>query len=63
MTLTYFSPFAFLSWTKDVEPSATEDSQTPVENNREILIDMISAGACESEYGVQMLMSVYPDRF
>ena len=30
---------------------------------REIVGDMIAAGACESEHGVQMFMSVFPDQF
>jgi hypothetical protein len=34
-----------------------------LEERREIVGDMIAAGACDSKYGVQMLISVFPDQF
>lgn len=45
-------------------PRTTDQTnQTDDAERRRIVSEMIAAGACDSEYGVQMLMSVFPDRF
>ncbi|UWQ12931.1 hypothetical protein K3556_08045 [Aliiroseovarius sp. M344] len=64
MTTLSLSPFSFLNWTfqKDTENVDDTDQFDGVER-RKIIGDMIAAGACDSEYGVQMLMSVFPEQF
>jgi len=64
MTALSLSPFSFLAWTfRKPEPMVEDTSPFDDAERRKIVGDMIAAGACDSEYGVQMLMSVFPDRF
>ncbi|GAA6208420.1 hypothetical protein NBRC116601_17130 [Cognatishimia sp. WU-CL00825] len=64
MTTLSISPFSFFTrpfWKP--EATAVNGAQKTEIQRRQILSEMIAAGACDSEYGVQMLMSVYPDQF
>ena len=64
MTALTLFPFTFLagpvrtSVAKVAEENSTEDAE-----RQAFVSEMIAAGACESEYGVQMMMSVFPGRF
>lgn len=56
--------FSFFRWTSRRSEQMTDQTiQTDDAERRRIVGEMIAAGACDSEYGVQMLMSVFPDRF
>ena len=64
MTALSLSPFSFPTWTSwKSEPKVDDTIQIDDAERREIVSEMIAAGACDSEYGVQMLMSVFPDQF
>lgn len=64
MTALSFSRFSFPTWLfRASEPKTDDTAPFDDAERRKIIGDMISAGACDSEYGVQMLMSVYPDQF
>lgn len=65
MTVPALSPFSFLTWTfRKSGPRNAEDPDIIDDaERRKIVREMIAAGACNSEYGVQMLMSMYPDQF
>jgi hypothetical protein len=64
MTALTLSPFSFLTWTsRKADSSAADTARIDDVERRKIVGDLISAGACESEHGVQMLMSVFPDQF
>ncbi|SEK09623.1 hypothetical protein MAA5396_04826 [Marinovum algicola] len=64
MTALTLSPFSFLAWTfRKYERAADDTARFDDVERRKIVGDLIAAGACESEYGVEMLMSVCPDRF
>lgn len=64
MSALSLSSFSFFNSTyKRVEPQADGTSPNDDVERRKIVGDMIAAGACDSEYGVQMLMSVFPDQF
>ena len=45
------------------EPKVDDTALFDDVERRKIVGDMIAAGACDSECGVQMLMSVFPDQF
>ncbi|PHQ79158.1 MAG: hypothetical protein COB65_12990 [Thalassobium sp.] len=64
MTALFFSSFPRLTWPARKAAPKVDDS-APVHDvaRRKIVSEMIAAGACDSEYGMQMLMSVYPDEF
>jgi hypothetical protein len=64
MTVLPLSPLSFLNrffW-KD-RHKAGDTTQLDAAERRRIFGEMITAGACGSEYGAQMLMSVFPDEF
>lgn len=64
MTALSLSPFSFLTRTYwKAEPKVDDTAPFDDVERRKVVGDMISAGACDSEYGVQMLMSVFPDQF
>lgn len=64
MTALFLSPFSFVIWTsRKAQPKVDDTVLYDGRERREIVGDMIAAGACDSEYGVQMLMSVFPDQF
>lgn len=64
MTALSIRQIPFLNWTRRSVPARTETT-APVHDpqRRDFACQLIAAGACDSEFGVQMLMSVYPDRF
>ncbi len=45
------------------EPKAIKTEQFDATARRQIVNDMIATGACDSEYGVQLLMAAFPDQF
>ena len=63
--------FSFFPWTSRKSEQMTDRTiKTDDAERHRIVGEMIAAGACDSEYGVQMLMSVFqmlmsvfPDRF
>lgn len=58
------SPFSSFTWFIRKDAPKSDDTTQPNDvERRRIIGDMIAAGACESEYGVQMLMSVFPEEF
>lgn len=61
LSLPFFSFFSLSSRTS--EPMIDDAIQTTDAERRRFVSDMISAGACDSENGVQMLMSIYPSKF
>ena len=64
MSALSLSSFSFFKSTyQRVEPQADGNNPNDDVERRKIVGDMIAAGACDSEYGVQMLMSVFPDQF
>lgn len=75
MTAFSLSPFSVLNWPfRKTAPKgdATAGQEAPKvydtapfddAERRRIVGDLIAAGACDSEYGVHMLMSVFPDQF
>ena len=64
MTALSISTFSFLSRAfRKTEPKVDDIAMVNDVERRKIVGDMIAAGACESEYGVLMLMSVCPDQF
>jgi len=64
MTALFLSPFSFLASTpRKSEPKADDTATFNDVERRKIVGNMIAAGACDSEYGVQMLMSIFPDQF
>lgn len=64
MTALSLSPFSFLTWSfRKTELEVDDTFQIDDVERNEIAVDMISASACNSEYGAQMLMSLYPDQF
>lgn len=64
MTVLSVFPFSFFSWTyRKAEPMVHKTAPFDGAERRMIVADLITAGACDSEYGVQMLMSVFPDQF
>lgn len=64
MTALFLSPFSFLNWTFRKAETKVDDTALHYDvERRKVVGHMISAGACNSETGVQMLMSVYPDQF
>lgn len=61
MSLPAFSVFP---WTARKSEQITDQTiQTDDAERRRIVSEMIAAGACDSEYGVQMLMSVFRTSF
>ena len=64
MTALARSPFSLFTWTRQMpEPKVDDTHPYDDTERREIVGDMIATGACDSEHGVQMLMSVFPDQF
>lgn len=64
MTALFLSPISFLTWTfRKADSKVHDPAQLDGVERRKIVGDMIAAGACDSEYGVLMLMSIYPDQF
>lgn len=64
MTALSISRFSFLNWTfRTTEPKVEDSARHYDAERRKIVGHMIAAGACNSEHGVQMLMSVFPDQF
>lgn len=64
MTALSLSPFSILNWTfRKAKPKVDDTALFYDVERRKIVGHMIAAGACNSEYGVQMLMSVFPDQF
>lgn len=59
-------PFPFLVYHlayRKGEPKVDDTAPFSDVERRKIVGDMIAAGAFDSEYGAQMFMSVFPDRF
>lgn len=64
MTALFLSPLSLLTWPfRTSEPTVEDNGKVTDEEGRRIVNDLIAAGACDSDYGVQMLMAVYPDQF
>jgi hypothetical protein len=64
MTALTLSPFSFLTWPRrKAEPKVDDTAHFEGTERRKVVGDLIAAGACDSEYGMQMLMSVFPDEF
>lgn len=62
--MTALSLFSFLNWTFGKAELKVDDAALHYDaERRKIVGDMIASGACNSEHGVQMLMSVFPDQF
>ncbi|MBG6159082.1 hypothetical protein IWQ52_005380 [Labrenzia sp. EL_159] len=64
MTVLPLSPLSLLSrffWKG--QQKADETTQMDAAERRRIFGEMITSGACGSEYGAQMLMSIFPDEF
>lgn len=57
------APFIGNLFASKSEPAEHDAAHIDDVQRREIVGDMIAAGACESEHGVQMFMSVFPDQF
>ncbi|WP_299472410.1 hypothetical protein [uncultured Roseibium sp.] len=64
MTVLPHPPLSFLIrfFEKD-QQKACETAQIDTAERRRIFGEMITSGACGSEYGAQMLMSVFPDQY
>ena len=64
MTALSLSHFSFLNRTfRKAEPKVDDAALFHDVERRKIVGHMIATGACNSEHGVQMLMSVFPDHF
>lgn len=64
MTALTHSPFSFLAEpVRTTEPKVADADFIDDAERRALVNEMIAAGACDSEYGVQMMMSVFPGRF
>lgn len=62
--MTALSHFSFLDRTfRKAEPKVDDAALFHDVERRKIVGHMIATGACNSEHGVQMLMSVFPDQF
>ena len=53
----------FIRFFERNQQNAGETVQIDAAERRRIFGEMITSGACGSEYGAQMLMSVFPDRY
>lgn len=64
MTALSLAPLSFFNWTSlKARPKVDNTDRFDRDERRKIVADMIAAGACDCEFGVQMLMSVFPDQF
>ena len=64
MTALTLFPFSFLAEpVRTSEPKVADDDSIDDAERLALVSEMIAAGACDSEYGVQMMMSVFPGRF
>lgn len=64
MTALFFAPFSIFSRTfRKAKPTVDDTGRLDRVERRKIVADMIAAGACDSEFGAQMMMSVFPDQF
>ena len=64
MTALSFSRLSFLFRApQNSEPRVDDAVQIDDAERRRIVGELIAAGACDSEYGVQMMMSIFPDRY
>jgi len=64
MTALSLPLFSFYTWTvRRAEPTVDDTASFDDVERRKVVGDMIAAGACDSEFGVQMLMSIYPNQF
>ncbi len=64
MTALSLSPLSFPTWTfRKAQPEVDDTVRIDDAERRMIIGDMIAAGACDNEHGVQTLMSVFPDQF
>lgn len=61
LSLTAFPLFPWAA--RKSEQAIDQTIRTDDAERRRVVGEMIAAGACDSEYGVQMLMSVFPDQF
>lgn len=62
MTALSLAPFSFFNWTfRKAQAKADDTDHFDRDERRRIAAEMIAAGACDSEFGAQMLMSVFPD--
>ncbi|MFK8032919.1 MAG: hypothetical protein AB8B94_02160 [Hyphomicrobiales bacterium] len=64
MTALSLSRFSFPNLTfRNAEPKVDDTAPLGDFERRQVVRDMITAGACGSEHGAQMLMSVFPHEF
>ena len=64
MTSLSFFSLAIPVWTLwPTAPKLDGKARLDDAQRRQIVGDLIAAGACDSEYGAQMMMSVFPDQF
>jgi hypothetical protein len=66
MTALSLSRFPYFSWSvpkAGQRVAANDATRVDDAQRRKIVGDIIAAGACDSEYGVLMFMSVFPDQF
>jgi hypothetical protein len=63
MTVLSLPIFSFPTCVRRAEPTVDDSASFNDVERRKVVADMIAAGACDSEYGMQMLMSIYPSQF
>ncbi|MDU8942326.1 hypothetical protein [Ovoidimarina sediminis] len=64
MTTLSLPAFLVFPWRSRTSGQMADDTMpTGDADRRRIVGEMIAAGACDSEFGIQMLMSIFPDEF